>query len=189
MKKAIGAFLTVALLAVPTEGSTAPSGCRPYEPRRAPRTDATNAADALKNPAIRITDAATADDPVVVKFQHGPGKVFPFHQGEPLINEARYFNFQVDARAPRTLVSFRAEWPTPSVSDIDVYLYSGGGNQVAASESSNTPVEEAVGSSGGPGFESISDVPWPDCGGITLESQGSLTAGESMTLKIWLERI
>lgn len=187
MRKMISSLAALVLLgSMLGNHAQAGSVCNPYRPSRAPVTDSTNAEDALREKTIVITDAARERHPLVIEYTHGPGKVFPAHQGDPLINEARYFNFQVDTKSRRSSVFVRASWPTPSVSDIDLYLYAGDGTMIAGSESSNTHIEEASGSSGGPGFESVSGIAWADCRGFTLESQGSMTLGEQMTLTIWV---
>lgn len=177
----------VALCAVlPGGPAGAASGCKPYELRVIPETDAPNPEDALAAEVFRVTDKATEQNPLVIEYEHGASMVFPLHQGDQLLGEASYFSFQVDTRSRRRTVNVRAEWPTPSASDIDIYAIDRYGEQMGASESANTHVEEAIDGSGGPGFESILGLPMKDCAGFTLESQGSATLGEQMTLKVWL---
>ena len=187
MKKIIGILAAVGLLAtILTAQASAADRCNPYRVKKPPETDATNRVDALSAEVIEVTEDATWDDPVTVTYEHGAGMVFPLHQHRPLINDAEYFNFQVDTQAPLSRLNVRIDWPAPSMSDIDLYAYNGFGTQIGYSESFNTPAEEALDPSAGPGFESMQFGQWTDCRGLTVESQGSHTQGEQMTLSVWL---
>lgn len=183
----------------PAEG--APAGCKPFVPSRALRDDAGRPREeSLKAPVIEVGDKATKARPVTRAYEHGPALAFPFYQGPELFGDGhRYFNFQVTSTRPRTGLYIRVDWPTPSASDIDLFLYNPGGRQVAYSDTTNSMPREAEHAifdpifprpiNGGPGYELILGTPAPRCAGFMLDSQAAETLGEKMRLTAWLGKI
>lgn len=137
-----------------------------------------------------VTDAATEEEPVVIEYEHGPAFWDTVNQ-EPIVEDTKWFNIQVDSAAPATGIYIRQEWPIPSVSDMDLYLWDGpSGTQLEVSGAFNVfPMPTPVFPTGGMGWESISGALVSDCGGYAIESRAFTTAGESMKLKIWLGEI
>jgi hypothetical protein len=165
----------------------APAGCRP---KVSPPTDLTDGdgPEFEKAPVLRITDAATEKRPVSVEFSHGPGVVV----SDAASQNSRFFKLAVVASGSATrYLNVRSEWPTPSPSNLDLYLYRG--DYVAGSGAFNNPVLDAAHNQidpqeGGMGYEWIRDYPVFSCQGYALESFANWTAGETVTLKVWLSR-
>lgn len=147
--------------------------------------------DATGIPVIRLTDRATARNPVTVSFDAPPTVIRVIEFPE----RARLFNFQTQTTRSKIGLYVRLEWPTPSPSDIDLYVYDRKGELFAWSEWWNNPViDEAyktafptyTGGHGGMGYESVLGYDVPNCAGITVLSWASNTLGEKVTLKVWL---
>jgi hypothetical protein len=162
---------------VPTKPITDDGG----EPRR----------ESLTAPLIQMGDKATRSKPITRTYQHGPGLSFPLHQGPEIVDDHKYFNFQVTTKRFRRLY-IRVDWPTPSASDIDIYLYSDKAKLVAWSESfNNTALDTAFSPifgppTGGPGFEFMRLVNTVPCEGFMFDSEASTTLGETARLTAWL---
>lgn len=142
-----------------------------------------------KGKVTTITDKATAEAPVVIEYEHGPALWDTVAQ-EPIVEDTKWFNIQVDSAAPAAALNVRQEWPIPSVSDMDLYLWDGpSGTQIEVSGAFNiAPVPvPGVFDTGGMGWESISGLVVGDCYGLAVESRAFTTAGEAMALKIWLD--
>ena len=140
---------------------------------------------------VTITDKATAEAPVVIEYDHGPA-LWNVASQEPIVEDTKWFNIQVDSAAPAAGLYLRQEWPIPSVSDMDLYLWDGSsGAQVDVSGAFNAvpvPIPGTFNETGAMGFESISGLVVGDCAGLAVESRAFWSAGEAMTLKVWLDK-
>ncbi len=135
-----------------------------------------------------VTDAATEDDPVEMTFEQ-PAALATGESGYSYV----YVGAVVRSRTRVPKVNVRLEWPTPSLSEIDLYLYASSGRLIGESYAFNQPVVDEVGRlywgyQGGHGYELITDQAVLNCDVLTVESVGFWTAGEPVTLKIWLTR-
>lgn len=173
-------------MAVPTSHAGT-SSCRP---KVSPPTDLTesDAPEFEKAPVLRVSDEATKDKPLTIEYSHGLGVVV----SDAPSQNSRFFKIGVvaDGRAARFL-NVRAEWPTPSPSNLDLYLYRG--KYLAGSGAFNNPALDAVHNQidpqdGGMGYEWIKDYPAFPCQGFALESFANWTAGETVTLEVWLSK-
>ena len=137
---------------------------------------------------IKVTDAATAEAPIVIEYEHGPA-LWETATQAPIQEDTKWFNLQIDSAAPATGLYARLDWAVPSVSDMDLYLWDGvTGEQAAVSGATNAvPVNAPfVAETGAMGYESISGFAVGDCSNFLVESRAFLTAGEAMTLTLWL---
>jgi hypothetical protein len=175
-----------------------PSKCAKFVPQR-PLEDngGRPRPESLKAPVIAVNEKATKSHPITRTFEHGRGLAFPFRgwplgYGPEIIDEHKYFNFQVTSRRPSQGLYVRIDWPPSSLSDIDLNLYDARRRWVGGSESFNNDTADAAFElifepiSGGPGYELIEGVRAPACAGFMLDSQGSLTLGEKVRLTVWL---
>jgi hypothetical protein len=151
-------------------------------------------ADAAAAPVVQVTDAHTAEAPLVIEYEHGPA-FWETASHTPIQEDTKYFNVQVDSANPAPGLYARIDWAAPSPSDIDFYQYDDSGAEVATSGAANAaPVDAVVidlssGGNGGDGFESIPGYPASDCAGYTFESQAFTTPGEAMTISFWLGEV
>lgn len=135
-----------------------------------------------------VTDAATAEAPVVVEYEHGPA-LWETASQTPIQEDTLWFPIQIDSASPTTGLFVRLDWGIPSVSDIDLYLWDGTtGEQAAVSGATNAvPVNAPfVAETGAMGYESISGFAAGDCSNYLVESRAFATTGEAMTLTLWL---
>lgn len=168
-----------------------PFSCAPAAPA-APASDHEGAAAAPEGEVLRITEAATEENPVVIDYEHGPA-MYVFGTSQPVHEDNAYFNLQVISKKPGQGLYILQEWGS-SVSDLDLYLYDSSGTQVAYSGAFNavpesgTPIGDLSGpnGTGGTGFESISGYPAVPCAPHTIESVAYMTQGEPVSLKVWL---
>jgi hypothetical protein len=191
-----GASLIVgAFVAGPAEAAKKkkpkPLKCAKYTPAE-PATASSNGAEAIEAEIVKLTDKMTAEKPLTIEYSHGPALWFPGLIGgvptpDPAQEDTKWFNFQIYSKKP-VGIYVRAEWPTPSPSDIDLYMYDKTGTEVEHSGAFNAAAVDLLSDRGrgGPGFESIPGAPVAKCAGYTLESRAFDTAGEDMTLKVWL---
>lgn len=196
-------FVSVALTAVvaaqliETSGASAAGKCKPFRPGP-PDSVSVNAADAPKEKVVLVSEKATEDDPLVFEYGHGPAiadqsvgeAVTGDPQGAMILEDARFFNFQVVAGARASQVNARIEWPSPSVSDIDLRLFGQTGAEVDYSASFN-PIAIASAVTGGDdanGLEQLLGLWMSRCSGFTVESRPAWSPGENaVTLKVWLD--
>jgi hypothetical protein len=160
----------------------------------APQSGHAGAETAPESEVVRVTEAATAEAPVVIEYEHGPA-MYIFGTAEPIQEDNAYFNFQVVSKKPGQGLYLLQEWGT-AISDLDLYLYDETGTQVALSGAfnaapENTPAADFSGpnGTGGTGYESISGYPTLPCVPYTVESVAYATQGEPVTLKVWLGEI
>ena len=193
-------MLVVAVANLSAVGGTALAGssCKAFKPV-APDSASSNAADATKTKVIQVTDKATEKKPIVVEYSHGPAvadqSLGESTTGDPqsmmLLEDARFFNFQVASKARAAAVNIRIEWGSPSPSDIDLRLYGGSGSEIDSSVAFN-PIyndayQAAFGGDDDNGMEQLLDVILTRCYGFTVESRPAWSPGEdAVTLKVWL---
>lgn len=137
---------------------------------------------------IKVTDKATAEAPIVVEYEHGAA-LWETATQAPIQEDTLWFPIQVDSASPTKGLFVRLDWGVPSVSDIDLYLWDGiSGEQAEVSGATNAvPVNAPfVAETGAMGYESISGFAVADCSNYLVESRAFMTAGEAMTLTLWL---
>lgn len=163
--------------------------CAAFKPVE-PASDAGEKAEAVEAPVVKLSPKHTEEKPFVAEYSHGPAYWDTLTQ-TPIHEDTVYFNFQVFSKAPTSGLHVRLEWPAPSPSDIDLYLFDSAGERVASSGAFN-PVPAPglnAGGNGGQGFESIPGFAAGSCSGFTVESRAFITPGEDMTLKAWLGEV
>lgn len=160
-----------------------PVGCTAFVP--------TNAHGA-ELPTAVVTDAATAESPVVVELATeagigatSPGPEDPPENGMPA---HAYLNVQVDSTLPSTglyvTVEFSQQW------DYDLLLRTAEPDAVAYS-AGGAPYEGPFDGTGHGGHatagtENIDGITTADCSGYTVDVVSATTPGETVTLKYWL---
>lgn len=157
--------------------------CAPY---------ATAVEAAAEGPVVQVTEAATADAPVVVEFEH-PASLVQEAPQLPDTQDEKYVNIQVTSKAPAGLY-VKEEFN--SRHDIDLYLFDEAGEEVASSGAFNpAPVNVAdridfsSGGRGGETFESITGFEAAPCQGFTAESIAFATPGTPVKMTIWLGEV
>ncbi|MGH2694637.1 MAG: hypothetical protein ACRDJJ_07430 [Actinomycetota bacterium] len=136
--------------------------------------------DAAEAETIKVTDKATEKKPVTVEFDHPPSLV-------AVADDYKYYNVQIFSKARQTGLYIREEFN--EVSDIDLFLYDEGGEEVASSGAFNPapiPGLTDADGNGGSGYESISGFATERCAGFSIESHAFLTPGTDVALTIWL---
>jgi hypothetical protein len=192
---ASAALIVGAFAAGPAHGKKKkPKGCPAVTPVE-PASDSQQTAEVLEVPVVKVTDAHTAEAPLVFEYTHGPA--FWTILQEPVQEDTVFFNIQVDPAAADTGLYVRQEWAALPGTDMDLYVWDAyTGEQATNSGSSNlTPVtvdppspapHTGVTETGAWGFESVSGFPVSDCAGFVIESRAFTTKGEDMSLKVWL---
>ena len=166
--------------------------CGAYKPAE-PQSDSLSRTDAPKAKVVKITEKFTADKPYLVEFDHGPAHWLitdPSGSGPQgqasVVEDTKWFNIQVDSKAKSALVNVRLQWLEGPQSDIDLYIWDRYGIEVARSADFNQVDGTPLNSTGGWGFEQVSDLAVADCTGLTIESRAFWTVGEAMQLTVWL---
>lgn len=137
---------------------------------------------------IKVTDKATEEAPIVVEYEHHAALWETLTQA-PIQEDTLWFPIQIDSASPTKGLFVRLDWAVPSVSDIDLYLWDGvSGEQAEVSGATNAVPMNApfVAETGAMGYESISGFAVADCSNYLVESRAFMTAGEAMTLTLWL---
>lgn len=142
-----------------------------------------------------VTDAATAEAPVVVELEAGMGLA----DGLGLVDaydqtSSVYQNIQVDSASAAAGLYVKIEFPDRH--DYDLYLNRADGATAANSGAFNpTPEGTAVGVGGGSpdggweagsNYESVTGINTADCDGYTARVKSYLTNGGTVTMSIWL---
>ncbi|MFP5351219.1 MAG: hypothetical protein ACLGIB_01475 [Actinomycetota bacterium] len=143
---------------------------------------------------VKVTDAATAEAPIEVALETGPGlglgrpgsTLGPVPIGDR-VSEA-FVNVQVDSAAPSAGLYATIEFN--QAFDYDLYLDDATGTEVAHSAGffNQSSTAGAAGHSA-PGSENIEGLETADCGGYAADVVGSITPGGEVTLKLWLGEI
>lgn len=171
-----------------------PAGCPEFKPIE-PASPSGQTAEVLEQEVLKITDEHTEEAPLVLEYEHGAA-LWSINQ-VPIQEDTVFFNLQIDTAAADTGLYVFQEWAHAPGSDMDLYLWDGTtGEEATHSGSSNAapeplPPAPVVGDTHGQGtgawgLESISGFPVNDCAGFTAESRAFSTAGEDMTMTIWL---
>lgn len=137
---------------------------------------------------VTVTDAMTAEAPLVIEYEHGPA-LWETATQAPIQEDTKWFNIQIDSAQSTAGLYARLDWPVPSVSDMDLYIWDGvTGEDVARSGATNAvPVNAPfVAETGAMGYESVSGFAVADCSAFLIESRAFMTAGEPMALTLWL---
>lgn len=171
----------------------APAGCPTFAPIE-PNSPSGQTAEVLEQPVVTVTDAHTADAPLVFEYEHGQALWSVLQEPVNGMEDTVFFNIQVDSANTDAGLYVFQEWAKQPGSDMDLYIWDGAtGEEATHSGSSNvTPVPVAEGAeyhgqgTGAWGLESVSGFPVVDCAGFTVESRAFTTAGEAMTLSVWL---
>lgn len=192
----VSGLLMFSLAGPASAGSS--SRCDRFRPRALENHYSSDVHEAYEAPVIRVTDEHTASKPLTLNYGQGPNLwVFDPIQGTwvGIVQDTVFHNFQVHTSRKQVGLNLRIEWPTPSKSDIDLGLYDGFGSHLYWSGAFNFPFVDVVGQavlgpySGGDGFEEIAGWPAGPCDGFTLETWSFVTAGENITMKIWLGKV
>lgn len=186
-------LITGALVGGVGPAQAAKKRCKKFKAASSFASDSTNQADARKAKVIKVTDKATAKKPITLKYAHGPAAWLLADPEDPtagqraIVEDTKWFNFQVDSKKKFTGLYMRQEWSSTSASDMDLYLYDRTGSQAGSSGEFNAAPGTGLGTGeGGMGYEQISGLGVADCSGYTAESRAFTTQGEDMTLKVWL---
>ncbi len=157
----------------------------------APTTDSGMAEDATTAPVAKLTSKYTEEKPLVIEYHHGAALWETVTQ-TPIQEDTQFFNFQIYSGTPETGLHIKMEWANPSPSDIDMYLYDATGARYSSSGAFNPAAVPGVfdaGGNGGNGYESIPGALVTQCAGYTVESRAFMTAGEDVTLTVWLGEV
>ncbi|MEA2452878.1 MAG: hypothetical protein QOG04_1588 [Actinomycetota bacterium] len=188
---AVASLLLGALVAAPAEARKKKPKPKPPSCPAATYADPASPSASRPEPGAAtttITDAATAEAPVTIEFEHGPA-LWETASQTPIQEDTKWFPIQVDSASSTKGIYLRLDWAVPSVSDMDLYLWDGGsGEQAAVSGATNAvPVNAPfVAETGAMGYESISGFAVSDCATFLVESRAFMTAGEAVTLTMWL---
>lgn len=201
MKRTFTSMAVVALVMAQFVGGTgadAAGSCKPFRPTQ-PDSASSNAADAKKGKVVLVTERTTKAKPFVAEYSHGPAisdsSLGQATTGDPhsfmILEDARFFNFQLVAGARASQINARIEWGTPSVSDIDLRLYGQSGAEIDYSAAFN-PLEGVTtpvfGGDDANGMEQLLGIWMGRCSGFTVESRPAWSPGEdAVTLKVWLD--
>lgn len=158
--------------------------------RTAPSRCAGDAArqDSSRSKAIVVSDKHTEQRPLGITYDQPAGVTFleaPSPAGSAEVSTP--VNVRSDTPYPELHV--RVEWPTPSVTDLDLFIYDRWDGLMASSEGWNVDaLDQAAGDNSGQGYEYIDGVPARACGRYTIRTGSWHTPGERVTLKMWLAR-
>lgn len=142
-----------------------------------------------------VTDANTAEAPVTIELDTGPGLGFSSTDpgGDEGVTDHVYHNVLVDSSAAETGLYARVEFPEFTEYDIFVRLADGTTAAYAAG-ANQTPVPipafglDGTGNGGHSEFgaEQIDGLRSPDCTGYTIDVASAITPGGGVTLTLWL---
>lgn len=154
-------------------------------------------------PTSVVTDAATAEAPVVVELEGGMGLAddlgIPGIAGRPSVYDETssvFQNIQVDSANPSAGLYVKIEFPDRH--DFDLYLLNSEGTAAANSgvfnpipEGAHLPIAIGSGSpdggwDGGSNYESVTGINTADCAGYTAQIKSYLTPGGAVKLSMWL---
>lgn len=201
MKRTVALVSMLVVAAANVWLAAAPAGaagaCK--KPRfSAPQSVSSNAADAPKGKVVLVTDKATEDKPITIEYSHGPAvadqSVSETVAGDDslmIMQDAKFFNFQVVSNAGVASVNTRIEWGSPSPSDIDIRLFGTQGEEIDNSVSFNPFMHDATraafGGDDDNGMEQYLGLVLPRCYGFVVESRPAWSPGEdAVTLKVWI---
>ena len=143
-----------------------------------------------------VTDAATAEAPVVVELTAAPGLGNDLGLADHAYDEttAVYQHVQVDTANPSAGLYARIDFSDHH--DYDLYLNNAAGETAATSGEFNVLPEAGAGSgapegawAAGSSYESVLGINTPDCGGYTTKIVSFLTTGGNVTVSYWLGEV
>lgn len=143
-----------------------------------------------------VTDAATAEAPVIVELEAGMGLGNDLGLAGGAYNETSsiYHNVQVDSANPNAGLYVKLQFA--EYHDYDLYLNTAGGDNAATSGDANAAHGHGLGSGApeggweaGSDYESVLGINTPDCGGYTARIVSYLTNGGTVTLSMWLGEV
>lgn len=186
---ASAAMVLGAFAAAPAEAKKKKKSCPAFQPVE-PTSDSGEKAEALEAEIVKVTDKATADKPIVIEYEHGPA-LWETATQTPIVEDTAFFNFQVQTKKPGAGLHLEMTWPTPSESDIDMYLYDTGARAASSGAFNPAPVPGVFDASGngGMGFETIPGFDAANCAGYTVESRAFMTTGQDVTLTVYLGEV
>ncbi|MDQ3952441.1 MAG: hypothetical protein M3279_05685 [Actinomycetota bacterium] len=147
-------------------------------------------------PVTVVTDAATAEAPVEVELDTGPGVGFTSPDGpqDDTGDTSHVFtNVQVDSAARETGLYIRLEFPAGLEYDLFARLQDGTSYAYVAGSNHTGPLVTQFGLDGTGhggysevGAENLEGLTTPDCGGYTVDVASAITPGGAVTVKYWL---
>ncbi|HEX2056806.1 MAG TPA: hypothetical protein VHI71_00415 [Actinomycetota bacterium] len=193
--KTLSVLASAALIATSLLGGTADAKKKkkPKTPPAPPACAAFVPGEAgAEAPTTVVTDAATAEAPVVVEFEADMGLGDDLGAPTPYDETTSVFNnVQVDSANPDAGLYVRIDFPDRH--DFDLYLLNAAGETAANSGEFNVVPEAELGGGtpdgaweAGTGYESVLGINTPDCGGYTVQTKSYLTPGGAVTLSMWL---
>ena len=155
-----------------------PAACAPYVPGE----------KGAKAPITVVTDAATADKPVVIEHATEAGLGFSSEEGEGNPDEEftthSYTNVQVDSAASSASLNVLLEF-TPTW-DYDLWLRDSSHAPVAYSAGFGPLTQGSDEAHSDFGSESVTGVVASDCGGFTVDVASAGSPGGDVTISYWL---
>lgn len=143
-----------------------------------------------------VTDKATADAPIEIALETGPGLGFtnPDYPGDETGEVSHSFhNVLVDTNAKSARLFARIDY-APAW-DYDLFLRLSAGPAVAyeadfnpATVAGPSGIGTLEGASAGPGYSQIDGYAVPDCYGYTVDTASGIAPGGAVTLLLWLEK-
>lgn len=138
---------------------------------------------------LTVTDKHTEEQPLEIRYDQPAAALF-LEAPAPLGDGWVQTPIKIASATRYPDLHVRAEWPTPSVTDLDLFLLDRWGGQIASSESWNLqPLDDLYGTdpnTGGPGYEYLKAIPAEGCGRYTVGTGAWHTPGEKVTLRLWL---
>ena len=181
------AVLAAGLLVAP---ASAAKKCGKYRPAE-PLSDSLSRTEVPSTKVVTVTDKHTSDKPLVIEYDHGPAFWLindPSGSGPQgqaaVLEDTKWFNIQVDTKAKTSSLSIRQQWTAAPISDIDLYIWVGFGNEITRSADFNHLGGTPLATTGGHGFEEVTNFYASDCMGFTVESRAFWTPGDAMQLII-----
>lgn len=138
--------------------------------------------------AAVVSDKHTERRPLEITYDQGAGVTF-LEAPSPAGSAEVFTPVLVRSATLYPELYVRVEWPTPSVTDLDLFVYDRWDGLMASSEGWNVDaLDQAEGDNSGQGYEYIDGVPARSCGRYTIRTGSWHSPGERVTLKMWLAR-
>ena len=152
-------------------------------------------------PTTIVTDAATAEAPLVIELEADMGLADDLGLGEVDNTTSLFQNVQVDSANPNAGLYVKIEFEDRH--DYDLYLLNDAGETAANSgvfnpipEGATLPPPLTLGSgapeggwAAGSNYESVTGINTADCGGYTAQVKSYLTPGGTVTMSVWLGEV
>jgi len=194
--------VVLALGLVASGAIAGPAVAKKKKPKKPAACAAVTPAEAGKDkPTVVVTDAATADAPVVQKVSLDESVADADLIGElpdagPLASSHDYFNVQVDTNLPSA--GLYATFQFAEHRDYDLWAYFSDGKVAASShgfqpalptKGTQADISNTATNHGGESksnSENLVGIITPDCGGYTIETANWLGEGGDLEVKLWL---